>query len=112
MDDMALRRRQIDEKDMPEERKRVEHRKLDALLALCEASQCRRGALLSYFGESSVNCQGCDLCGRLPAGRQMSMGKVGGHAGEWQIAVFPAVVLQKSEIVVEADIAPGRLARG
>lgn len=63
MDDMALRRRQIDEKDMPEERKRVEHRKLDALLALCEASQCRRGALLSYFGESSVNCQGCDLCG-------------------------------------------------
>ncbi len=63
MDDMALRRRQIDEKDMPEERKRVEHRKLDALLALCEASQCRRGALLSYFGESSVTCQGCDLCG-------------------------------------------------
>ncbi len=63
MDDMALRRWQIDEKDMPEERKRVEHRKLDALLALCEASQCRRGALLSYFGESSVNCQGCDLCG-------------------------------------------------
>ncbi len=63
MDDMALRRRQIEEKDMPEERKRVEHRKLDALLALCEASQCRRGALLSYFGESSVNCQGCDLCG-------------------------------------------------
>ncbi len=63
MDDMALRRRQIEEKDMPEERKRVEHRKLDALLALCEASQCRRGALLSYLGESSVNCQGCDLCG-------------------------------------------------
>jgi ATP-dependent DNA helicase RecQ len=63
MDDMALRRRQIDEKDMPEERKRVEYRKLDALLALCEASQCRRGALLSYFGESSVTCQGCDLCG-------------------------------------------------
>jgi ATP-dependent DNA helicase RecQ len=63
MDDIALRRRQIDEKEMPEERKRIEHRKLDALLALCEASTCRRGALLSYFGESTVNCQGCDLCG-------------------------------------------------
>jgi ATP-dependent DNA helicase RecQ len=62
MDDIALRRRQIDEKDMGEDRKRVEHRKLDALTALCEASQCRRGALLSYFGETSVNCQGCDLC--------------------------------------------------
>lgn len=63
MDDMALRRRQIDEKEMPDERKRIEHRKLDALLALCEASTCRRGTLLSYFGESTVNCQGCDLCG-------------------------------------------------
>lgn len=63
MDDMALRRRQIDEKEMPDERKRVEHRKLDAMLALCEAAQCRRGALLSYFGETSVTCQGCDLCG-------------------------------------------------
>jgi ATP-dependent DNA helicase RecQ len=63
MDDMALRRRQIDEKEMADDRKRIEQRKLDALLALCEASTCRRGALLSYFGESTVNCQGCDLCG-------------------------------------------------
>ena len=63
MDDMALRRRQIDEKEMVEERKRVEHRKLDAMTALCEASSCRRGALMSYFGESTVACQGCDLCG-------------------------------------------------
>jgi ATP-dependent DNA helicase RecQ len=63
MEDMALRRRQIDEKDMGEDRKRVEMRKLDAMTALCEASSCRRGALLAYFGESAVNCQGCDLCG-------------------------------------------------
>ncbi len=63
MDDIALRRRQIDEKEMPEERKLVEHRKLDAMCALCEASECRRGALLAYFGESEVKCQGCDLCG-------------------------------------------------
>jgi ATP-dependent DNA helicase RecQ len=62
LDDMALRRRQIDEKEMGEERKRIEHRKLDAMMALCEASQCRRGALLSYFGETAVTCQGCDLC--------------------------------------------------
>jgi ATP-dependent DNA helicase RecQ len=63
MDDMALRRRQIDEKQMGDERKRIEQRKLDAMVALCEASTCRRGALLSYFGESTVDCQGCDLCG-------------------------------------------------
>ncbi len=63
MDDMALRRRQIDEKEMAEDRKRIEHRKLDAMTALCEASSCRRGTLMSYFGESTVACQGCDLCG-------------------------------------------------
>lgn len=63
MDDMALRRRQINEKDMGEDRKRIEQRKLDAMIALCEASTCRRGTLLSYFGEGTVNCQGCDLCG-------------------------------------------------
>jgi ATP-dependent DNA helicase RecQ len=63
MDDIALRRRQIDDKDMGEERKRVEHRKLDAMVALCEASACRRATLLGYFGESEIACQGCDLCG-------------------------------------------------
>ena len=31
--------------------KRREHRRLDSLLAYCEASQCRRVTLLTYFGE-------------------------------------------------------------
>ncbi len=68
MDDFGFRRRQIDEKEMPEERKRIEHRKLDAMAALCEAAECRRGALLSYFGETNVRCQGCDLCGKQGGG--------------------------------------------
>ncbi len=67
LDDFALRRRQIDEKEIPEARKAIEHRKLDAMIALCEAATCRRGALLSYFGESDVACRNCDLChGRGP----------------------------------------------
>jgi ATP-dependent DNA helicase RecQ len=62
LDDMALRRRQIDEKDTPTERKRVELRKLDAMIGLCESANCRRGALLAYFGDANTACQGCDLC--------------------------------------------------
>ncbi|GJE00627.1 DNA helicase RecQ [Methylobacterium isbiliense] len=62
LDDMALRRRQIDEKDIPDERRRVERRKLEAMIALCEGASCRRQSLLGYFGEASGPCGRCDLC--------------------------------------------------
>jgi ATP-dependent DNA helicase RecQ len=59
---MALRRRQIDEKDVPDERRRTEQRKLEAMIGLCEAPSCRRQALLAYFGEASGPCGHCDVC--------------------------------------------------
>ncbi len=62
LEDMALRRRQIDEKNGGEERRRVEHKRLSAMIDLCEASICRRQALLAYFGETSGPCGRCDLC--------------------------------------------------
>ncbi|GEP10529.1 DNA helicase RecQ [Methylobacterium gnaphalii] len=62
LDDMALRRRQIDEKEVPDERRRVERRKLEAMISLCEGAACRRQSLLSYFGEASEPCGRCDLC--------------------------------------------------
>ncbi|AWN39424.1 DNA helicase RecQ [Methylobacterium durans] len=62
LDDMALRRRQIDEKEIPDERRRVERRKLEAMIALCEGATCRRQSLLAYFGETSGACGRCDLC--------------------------------------------------
>jgi ATP-dependent DNA helicase RecQ len=62
LDDMRLRRLQIDESDTPEARKRIEHSRLTALLALAEAPACRRRALLAYFGEPSEACGNCDLC--------------------------------------------------
>src|SRR5581483_5098730 len=49
--DIAFRRRQIEESDAPDERKRVEMKKLDDLVALCETARCRRQVLLGFFGE-------------------------------------------------------------
>ncbi|WP_375408258.1 DNA helicase RecQ [uncultured Methylobacterium sp.] len=62
LDDMSLRRRQIDEKEVPDERRRVERRKLEAMIALCEGALCRRQSLLGYFDEQSEPCGRCDLC--------------------------------------------------
>jgi ATP-dependent DNA helicase RecQ len=62
LDDMTFRRRQIEEKDVGEERLRIEMRRLDAMIALCETATCRRTALLAYFGEASQPCGTCDLC--------------------------------------------------
>src|SRR5579862_6068728 len=36
--------------------------KLDAMLGLCETSDCRRVRLLAYFGEASQPCGNCDTC--------------------------------------------------
>jgi ATP-dependent DNA helicase RecQ len=60
--DIALRRRFIDEAETPEPRKRMEHRKLDALLGFAESCQCRRQVLLRYFGDDCQPCGNCDVC--------------------------------------------------
>ncbi len=62
MDDIRIRRLMIDDSDRPEEEKRVEHQRLNALLTLCEAAGCRRQALLGYFDESCDPCGNCDRC--------------------------------------------------
>ena len=61
-DDIKLRRSQIDESNAPPERRMADHARLNALLGLAEAVQCRRRVLLSYFGEADVTCKRCDLC--------------------------------------------------
>jgi ATP-dependent DNA helicase RecQ len=48
--------------------KRLQGRKLEALLGFCETVECRRGILLGYFGESyAAPCGNCDNC-LQPAG--------------------------------------------
>ncbi|MFY0659854.1 MAG: DNA helicase RecQ [Shimia sp.] len=65
-DDIRLRRSQIDEGLAPPERRAADHARLNALLGLAEALQCRRRNLLQYFGETEVTCGKCDLCDTPP----------------------------------------------
>jgi ATP-dependent DNA helicase RecQ len=61
-DDIAFARRRILAKDLTEEQRRVELKRLQAMVDLCENALCRRNAVLSYFGEDKGTCGGCDLC--------------------------------------------------
>ncbi len=60
--DINLRRRFIDQEFEDSERLRREHARLSALVAYCEAPDCRRQTLLAYFGEEAKPCGNCDLC--------------------------------------------------
>ncbi|CAN5721954.1 DNA helicase RecQ [soil metagenome] len=69
--DVVNQRRMIDESPANEEFKRNQRGKLDALLTLAEAHDCRRVRLLAYFGEDSERCaayqNACDNCQNPPA---------------------------------------------
>lgn len=65
-DDIRFRRGQIDESPAPDQRRAADHARLNALLGLAEAQQCRRQTLLGYFGESTEPCGHCDLCETPP----------------------------------------------
>lgn len=62
--DVVQQRRMIEGSEADAQFKRVASTKLDALLALCEATTCRRARLLEYFGEAaaSIACGNCDVC--------------------------------------------------
>ncbi|UTA54048.1 DNA helicase RecQ [Lysobacter soli] len=61
--DVVNLRQLIQQGEAGEERKRLELRKLDALLGYCESTQCRRQSLLGWFGEAHGGaCGNCDNC--------------------------------------------------
>jgi len=61
--DVVSMRQMLLSGDAPEERKRVELQKLDALLGFCESTACRHQTLLRYFGEEHPGqCNECDNC--------------------------------------------------
>ena len=65
--DVVNQRRMIDEGEAEEPFKAILRGKLDALLTLAEATDCRRQRLLAYFGEASGPCGNCDNCLQPPA---------------------------------------------
>ncbi|MBL0318499.1 MAG: DNA helicase RecQ [Alphaproteobacteria bacterium] len=66
MADVAMQRSFIEESDAPDNQKRIENQKLNALLGLCEAACCRRKVLLEYFGDTCNPCGNCDNCNHPP----------------------------------------------
>ncbi len=63
MGDVVNMRRLLEGGEGDEAHKRLEQRKLDAMLGYCETAECRRQVLLRYFGEEGPEpCGNCDTC--------------------------------------------------
>ena len=67
MGDVVMQRKWLEQADATDTYKQVQRQKLDALVALCEMTSCRRQALLGYFGETRPDpCGNCDNCLEAP----------------------------------------------
>jgi len=66
LQDVVNQRRMIDESPAEEAFKQGLRGKLEALLSLAEAIDCRRVRLLAYFDEASQPCGNCDNCLQQP----------------------------------------------
>jgi len=60
--DIPKRRSMIEASDAADSFKRLQQRRLDALVAVVEATVCRKQALVRYFGEAILPCGCCDVC--------------------------------------------------
>jgi ATP-dependent DNA helicase RecQ len=60
--DVVQQRRLIDGSDGDLAHRRRQHSHLDAMLALCETTECRRTLMLAYFSERAADCSNCDTC--------------------------------------------------
>ena len=65
--DVAWIRQRLMESQANDDFKRVEWRRMNAMLGLCEVSSCRRNVILDYFGETTTEpCGRCDNCLQPP----------------------------------------------
>jgi len=62
LDDIRMRRQFIEQDTSSETEKRRAHKRLDSLIAYCEAPTCRRQTLLAYFADQCDPCNNCDIC--------------------------------------------------
>jgi ATP-dependent DNA helicase RecQ len=78
--DVVQQRRMIDSSEGNVAHRRLMASHLDAMLGLCETTDCRRTQLLAYFSERTVACGNCDTClsppqtwdGTVPAQKLLS----------------------------------------
>jgi ATP-dependent DNA helicase RecQ len=78
--DVVQQRRLIDSSEGNLAHRRLMASHLDAMLALCETTDCRRSQLLAYFSERAASCGNCDTClsppetwdGTVPAQKLLS----------------------------------------
>jgi ATP-dependent DNA helicase RecQ len=66
LNDIATQRSFIEDSNANENQKRIERQKLNSMLGLCEATNCRRQVLLEYFGDKCASCGNCDNCLNAP----------------------------------------------
>jgi ATP-dependent DNA helicase RecQ len=62
LNDVIQQRKLIDASEGSLAHRRLQASHLDAMLGLCETTECRRSHLLAYFSERSVACGNCDTC--------------------------------------------------
>ncbi|MER5643758.1 DNA helicase RecQ [Streptosporangium sp. NPDC002524] len=63
LQDVVQQRKMIDTSEGDDAHRRRLATHLDAMLALCEAVECRRARLLAYFGQQGATaCGNCDTC--------------------------------------------------
>lgn len=63
LQDVILLKQMMENATTEDKHRRLEKHKLDAMLAFCEVSSCRRQILLGYFGEQLQQpCGHCDNC--------------------------------------------------
>ncbi|HFC91836.1 MAG TPA: DNA helicase RecQ, partial [Leucothrix mucor] len=63
LQDLGMLGKMLDEGDGSPEYKRIIRHKLDAMLGLCESTECRRQTILKYFDEEMEKpCGNCDNC--------------------------------------------------
>ncbi|GAB6137456.1 DNA helicase RecQ [Halanaerobaculum tunisiense] len=62
--DIRLPKYFIEQSDLSSKRKALAHKKLQQMIDYCYTSQCLRGYILAYFGESNVadKCDNCSNC--------------------------------------------------
>jgi ATP-dependent DNA helicase RecQ len=78
--DVVQQRRMIDSSEGNVAHRRLMASHLDAMLALCETTDCRRTQLLAYFSQRTAACGNCDTClsppqtwdGTVPAQKLLS----------------------------------------